>query len=749
VTAPLAGESRGEDVARGDVLAPAAGALASDVPVLAAAEVVVVVPLGGADSPLRAGGAVRSVLEQEGVRWRLALVHGSGGPAAAAALAFGGTPFVAQLEPRARLLPGALRRLVDACAASPERGSVFPLHFEADAAGQVSRQGHRRTRARLLPLTRADFDARRELAGGRPLPASCRIYRRSALAEVARGGAGPPRGPNGAPSAYALDLRLAARWRIACVPEFLCVSPAEPAGRAATLARRLRDLRDLRGALRDPGAAWLRDPGRVTPPLGREVRRALLDALPAVARRTSPRRGADAGPGRRRALLERLHGLAADRLRWWRLDWGAPPAAPAGSGPIAYHLWHFPVLSQTFVRREVAALRAAGVEVLVAADGAEDEELLGEEGRALVARTRYTSAVAPSDVAAFGRRLARTRPLALANAFAFVLSRRWSARKSLDGDLQAFRDALRLAALLEPARPERLHAPWADRCAFVALVASRLLGIPFSVQARAHELHDPEYRHPLPDVFRHADRIVTNTAYNVPFIEAHLGPRAGGGGAPPIRVVYNGLDLERFAAPAARGSAAPRPARILCVARLIEQKGLLDLLHACALLRERGIGFACDVVGGPEHPLYTNYLVALRREHRRLGLGDHVRFLGARSFDRTLRAYAGADVFVLPCVVAADGRRDVTPNAVLEAMAMALPVVSTPVGGVPELVEDGVSGVLVPPGDPLALAGALASLIDDPARRRQLGEAARRRAEERFDARRTAAEFREVFAARP
>jgi glycosyltransferase involved in cell wall biosynthesis len=80
---------------------------------------------------------------------------------------------------------------------------------------------------------------------------------------------------------------------------------------------------------------------------------------------------------------------------------------------------------------------------------------------------------------------------------------------------------------------------------------------------------------------------------------------------------------------------------------------------------------------------------------------------------------------------------------------MALPVVSTPVGGVPELLEDGVSGVLVPPGDPSALAAALAELIADPARRRRIGEAARRRIEERFDARRTAGRFRDVFAAAP
>jgi glycosyltransferase involved in cell wall biosynthesis len=402
------------------------------------------------------------------------------------------------------------------------------------------------------------------------------------------------------------------------------------------------------------------------------------------------------------------------------------------------------VLSQTFVRREVAALRQTGVELVVVADGAEDEDLLGEEGRALAATTRYTSTIGEEARNAFLRRLARRRPLALANTFLFIASRRYGPWKAREADWTVFHEALALGALLEDERPDRLHAPWADRCAFVALVASRLLRVPFSVQARAHELHDPGFRHPLPDVFRHADLVVTNTAYNVPFIRAHLGRRR----SPPVHVVHNGLDLHRFVPRGADGSPAhrpPGPARLLCVARLVEQKGLLVLMRACAVLRDRGVEAACDVVGGPEEPLYTEYLLELRREHRRLQLDGRVRFAGSQPFERILDAYRTADVFVLPCVVAADGRRDVTPNVVLEAMAMALPVVSTPVGGVPELVEDGVSGVLVPPGDAAALAAALEALIADPERRRRLGEAARRRIEERFDARLTAARFRELF----
>jgi glycosyltransferase involved in cell wall biosynthesis len=108
-------------------------------------------------------------------------------------------------------------------------------------------------------------------------------------------------------------------------------------------------------------------------------------------------------------------------------------------------------------------------------------------------------------------------------------------------------------------------------------------------------------------------------------------------------------------------------------------------------------------------------------------------------------AYRHADLFVLPCVVAPDGSRDVTPNALIEAMAMQLPVVSTPVGGIPEIVEHGVSGLLVPPGDPDALRDALAELAADAALRERLGRQARVRVTERFDLTTNMRRFAEAF----
>jgi glycosyltransferase involved in cell wall biosynthesis len=123
-----------------------------------------------------------------------------------------------------------------------------------------------------------------------------------------------------------------------------------------------------------------------------------------------------------------------------------------------------------------------------------------------------------------------------------------------------------------------------------------------------------------------------------------------------------------------------------------------------------------------------------------------VRFIGARPLADVLDRMRHADLFVLPCVIASDGSRDITPNALIEAMAMGLPVVSTAIGGVPEIVEDGVSGLIVPPGDAAALAGALEALIRDPERSAALGAAARRRVETKFDSATNARCYVELFA---
>src|SRR5262249_28073226 len=154
----------------------------------------------------------------------------------------------------------------------------------------------------------------------------------------------------------------------------------------------------------------------------------------------------------------------------------------------------------------------------------------------------------------------------------------------------------------------------------------------------------------------------------------------------------------------------------------------------------QGYRFHCDIIGdGPLRP-------DLEQLTEALGLGERVHFHGRLFQEQLIKHYATADLFVLPCIEASDGDRDGIPNVLIEAMAMQLPVISTRFSGVPELVIDGSTGVLVEPDNVPALVEAMRSLLDDPARCRRLGQAGRRRILEDFTIERSATTLHHLFA---
>lgn len=429
----------------------------------------------------------------------------------------------------------------------------------------------------------------------------------------------------------------------------------------------------------------------------------------------------------------RLHATTISRWRWWpddlpRILQRHRPSARRANPRVGYYIWHFPVLSQTFVRREIEALRKHGVSLEVFTEAAEDLDLLDERDRDLLTTTKYLLPVDRQRLARYHREFRRNRPLTYYHLYLFVMSRRYGLAKTLRRDRAHFNQAVYLAGHLRDAGIDRVHSPWGDRAGFAAMLAAKLLGVPFSLQVRAHDLHDPSYHQALRAMLPSAEFVITNTQYNRPFIQALMQGRGT-----EIHTIYNGINLAEFNSPQ-RSTSTDGPTRILCVARLVEQKGLTYLLDACALLRDRNFPFTCDVIGGTEEPLYAEYWQRLKEKHNHLDLESLVFFRGAQPFAKVMEAYRAADVFVLPCVVARDGRRDITPNAVIEAMAMKLPVVSTPVTGVVEIVEHGTSGMLVPPEDAVALADEIERLARDRAVAATFGENARQRIENRFDA---------------
>jgi glycosyltransferase involved in cell wall biosynthesis len=281
--------------------------------------------------------------------------------------------------------------------------------------------------------------------------------------------------------------------------------------------------------------------------------------------------------------------------------------------------------------------------------------------------------------------------------------------------IRRFGQALVLAAEM-PADVKRLHAHFLHTPASVARYAAALLGLPWSGSAHAKDIWTtPEWekREKLAD----CEWLVTCTRANV----EHLAPLA-----PPGRVelVYHGVDLARFPAHRTQREKTD-PLVILSVGRLVEKKGTDVLLEALARL-PAGLHWKLVHVGNG--PLLSN----MKDLCRKLGLADRVEWRGALAQDEVLREYRSADLFALASRVARDGDRDGLPNVLVEAQSQGLACVASRISAVPELVTDGLTGVLVPPDDAAALSQALQELMTDPARRRALGEAAAARVRAEF-----------------
>ena len=284
--------------------------------------------------------------------------------------------------------------------------------------------------------------------------------------------------------------------------------------------------------------------------------------------------------------------------------------------------------------------------------------------------------------------------------------------------------ALVLAAELAP-EIGWLHAHFLHTPASVTRYTAILRDLPWSGSAHAKDIWlSPDWE--IREKLASAAWLVTCSRYGHERL-ARLSPEPG-----RVTLAYHGLDFARFAAPPPAapdgpdGSDANHPVTLLSVGRAVPKKGYDDLLTALAAL-PAGLAWRLIHVGGG--PLGDR----LKRQAATLGLADRIAWRGAQPQDEVLRLYRSADLFILASRIADDGDRDGLPNVLMEAQSQRLPVLATAVAAVPELIVDGESGLLAPPGEPAILARSLARLIGDPALRRRLGEAGFARVRRDFD----------------
>lgn len=274
-----------------------------------------------------------------------------------------------------------------------------------------------------------------------------------------------------------------------------------------------------------------------------------------------------------------------------------------------------------------------------------------------------------------------------------------------------------------------VHAHFATHPTLVALVVHRLTGLPFSFTAHGSDIHVD--RRMLDVKMRAAAFAVTCSEFN----KALMVDTAGGGGE-TTHVIHYGVELDTFAPPSSKlaDEAVHRggPCRIICVASLEEVKGHRFVVEAAARLAERNVDFHLDLVG--DGPLRRR----LEEQVASNGLTDRITFHGMKARAEVVLLLHRADVKVLASYPSADGKREGMPNVLIEAMAAGLPVVATRLTGIPELVDDGVTGLLVDPADAAGLADALERLCADPMLRLAMGRAGRQRAISEYDRTRNA-----------
>lgn len=395
---------------------------------------------------------------------------------------------------------------------------------------------------------------------------------------------------------------------------------------------------------------------------------------------------------------------------------------------ILYITTSFASLTHTFITREVGQLRRLGhrIELLARRRPTVDDTATPECD---LTGCRYIFPVSIGAVLRHCLRLSLRRPRRMAAAARAAFASRYDSVPNKFKLLWQLAVTTTLVDEVEHLGVDLIHAHLATPPGSYAMFLSLLTGIPFSFTAHAADL----YRAPIANdtKLRLAAGAVAISEYNLQHYRALYPPLAR------ATVIHCGVDTDNFVF--RQRTAVGEPLRILAVGRATEKKGFVHLLHALDILQRRGIAWRAHLAG--DGPL----LAAHRQLAVQLGL-DQLTITGPVEQAQVKQLLAAADVFVLPCVVAADGDVDGIPVALIEAMACGCPVLSTRVSGIGELLDDGQAGILLDAADPEQLAAALERLIADSDLVAGLSRRGRQRVERDFDLKRETAKLARFFA---
>ena len=392
---------------------------------------------------------------------------------------------------------------------------------------------------------------------------------------------------------------------------------------------------------------------------------------------------------------------------------------------FAYLFERFPSFTQTFCYREVLEMRRQGAGA-PAYSIRRPESIPVDCPAALAADVRYLP-----EPAVLGREMKTIKMLGRYPLSVVLQIRTWGKRKAKARLLEA----AWLGPKLRAAGIKHVHAHFAGIAAQTAWWMKKFYGITFSFTGHANDMFcETGLPVTLDDLVREAAVVVAVSDFSRDWL-CRRAPAYEG----KIHRVYNGMDI------ASLSPAAPAPGRprIISVGRYIEKKGFADLIDACAILREEHLDFECEIIGGG--PLEES----LRARICELGLQDCVILAGPRPQEEVRQKLSSATLFVLACATEADGGMDTLPTVIVEAMAAGLPVISTRLAAVPEMVEEGKTGFLVDERQPAQLAEAIAKILQSPDLGWLLGKAGKQLAIERFASNPTVSRLKLLLERRP
>lgn len=409
------------------------------------------------------------------------------------------------------------------------------------------------------------------------------------------------------------------------------------------------------------------------------------------------------------------------------------------SSIVSFIFSQFPAYDETFILREMSQLQATGLKFQIYSLKTPKDKIIHDEAKDLAKTTKYMPFVSLKLILINFFFLLR-HPLRYLSSFFLVFFGNLKSFNFLIRTLVLWFKAVGFAWVARKDCITHVHGQWATYPATVALIIARLNKIPFSFTGHAHDIYLDTTM--LAEKLNQASFVTTCTGDNKRYL---LSISKGEGRKSKIEVNrtsnlepltsdysdkiiinYHGVDLRRFAPIQVTSHQSPvtRKFKILSVGSLLECKGFEYLIDACKILKEEGIEFECTIAGGGrlEHNL--------KCQISNLKLDNEVKLTGYITQDKLIPIYKQADVFVLAMVPEIHWG---IPNVLLEAMAAGVPVVCTMLPSIPELVEDGKTGFIIPAKDSTAIALAVEKLYKDKELRERIVVSGRKVVEEKFD----------------